>query len=202
MFCLVFSLTGFFSLFGSPLILESRYQLSRLFNKNQSSFTSQKKDIFGTYLKDKVNLADSQEFSLIIPHLNIKAKINKAIDIADSNAWQSALKTGVAHAQGSSLPDQSGSIYIFGHSTDYPWNINQFNALLYSLKDLAIDDIIAITYQGLIYEYRTIDKQVVESDNLQYLEPTDKNRLVLQTCWPPGTTWKRLVVTAIPVNDY
>jgi len=100
------------------------------------------------------------------------------------------------------LPDQSGTIYIFGHSTDYPWNVSHYSAYFYPLRYLEEGEEIIIIYQGKNFLYQVKEKKVAEAGELEYLLSSDKeNRLVLQTCWPPGTTWKRLIIVASPIEE-
>jgi LPXTG-site transpeptidase (sortase) family protein len=156
---------------------------------------------FGLYLNKSLDWETLNDFKLIIPKLDLNADVSPSIDLLNPKSWQSALKKGLAHAQNSSLPNQPGTTYIFGHSTDYPWNIQTYNALLYSLNDLELNDQIFISYQKEPYRYRVTDKQVIKADDLSYLNSNNQNRLVLQTCWPPGTTLKRLVVVATSVDN-
>ena len=105
----------------------------------------------------------------------------------------------MAHASGTYLPGENGSIYIFGHSTNYLWNLTNFQSVFYLLKELEAGDEINIFYQGERYTYQVTEKKNVSPTNLDYLQPTlDKEKVVLQTCWPPGTTWRRLLVLAEP----
>jgi sortase A len=138
-------------------------------------------------------------FSLIIPKLGINAKVESSVDPTNPKEYDLALKNGVAHAQGTSFPDQPGTIYIFGHSTDYPWNIARYNALLYPLKYIEKEDEIVVIYHQKSYFYQVEEKKIAEANELDYLTSQEgEKKLVLQTCWPPGTTWKRLIVIAIP----
>jgi len=75
-------------------------------------------------------------FSLIIPQININTKVIPSVNLADKNAVKEALKTGVVQAKGGAFPGQKGTTYIFGHSTDSLWNIKLYNAIFYSLKDV------------------------------------------------------------------
>lgn len=143
----------------------------------------------------------TQEFVLRIPRLEIEAKVEPSVDIANPQTYQEALELGVAHAKGTALPDEPGSVYIFGHSTDFPWNIKEYHAFFYRLKDVAVGDKISIAYHGESFEYQIQERKVVTADDLDYLlSKSGQNRLVLQTCWPPGTTWKRLIVLAKPIK--
>jgi len=138
-------------------------------------------------------------FSLIIPKLGINAKIESSVDPANPKEYELALRNGVAHAKGTSFPDQPGTVYIFGHSTDYPWNIVRYNALLYPLRYINEEDEIVVIYEEKSFVYQVKEKRIAEPDELGYLTSQDgEKKLVLQTCWPPGTTWKRLIVIAFP----
>lgn len=177
------------------IFLETRYRLSK------TSSISQKHSLFGELLwleqKGVISPADWQ-FSLIIPKVGLNTKVISEVDAANEAAYKEALKKGLAHAKGSSFPDQEGMVYIFGHSTDFAWNVPTYNALFYLLGKLKEGDEVAIFYQGRHYVYQVSQKEVVTPDDLSSLENFGEKRLVLSTCWPPGTTWQRLIVTALP----
>jgi sortase A len=152
------------------------------------------------WLEEKGILSpDNWDFSIIIPKLGINAKVVSSVNPADKEEYETALKTGVAHAEGTSFPGEQGLIYIFGHSTDYPWNIARYNALFYPLRYLGGDEEIILVYQGKNYLYQVEEKRITEANELEYLiAQEEEKKLVLQTCWPPGTTFKRLIVIATP----
>lgn len=134
-------------------------------------------------------------FSLIIPKISLNTEVFPNIDPANKDEYLSVLKKGVAHAKLTALPGEEGLVYIFGHSTDYPWNIKEYNALFYSIKDLKEGDKIIILYKNKAYIYKTLYQKIIDDNNLIYLNAkTNAKMVVLQTCWPPGTTWKRLIV--------
>ena len=57
-------------------------------------------------------------------------------------------------------------------------------------------------YKGKRYDYQVFDKKVVEATDVQYL--TDKSKepiLTLQTCDPPGSSLRRLIITAKLIED-
>jgi len=56
---------------------------------------------------------------------------------------------------------------------------------------------VELVYQGRLYKYEVAEKEVVSATDTKYLVPqTVSEKLIMQTCYPPGTTWKRLVVVA------
>jgi len=138
-------------------------------------------------------------FSIVIPKIAANARIVENVNPADESEYLKQLKFGVAHAAGTYLPGQNGHIFLFAHSTDYVWNISTYNAVFYLLYKLDAGDEVDIFYEGKRHVYLVTDKKVVEPTDVQYLtNKTESEALTLQTCWPPGTTLKRLLVFAIP----
>lgn len=143
----------------------------------------------------------SSEFGIVIPKIMANVAVTPNVNPSDANIYQSVLRQsgGVAHAAGSALPDEDGTVYIFGHSTDSNINVARFNAVFYLLRKLEANDSILVYFQGQEYRYRVKYKKVVEPTDLSDItDVSSPRRLVLQTCWPPGTTWKRLLIVAEP----
>lgn len=198
--CLALSFCGFI-LFLSPILsAEIKYRLNQTSSQPGSTISG-----FGQILwLDKKGIISPADwnFSLIIPTIGINTKVENSVDPNNDKEYEIALKSGVAHAKGTSFPNQSGTVFIFGHSTDYPWNISRYNAYFYPLKYLKEGEEVIIVYKGKTFLYQIVEKNVVEASDLESLVSKDgEKRLVLQTCWPPGTTWKRLVVVASPKEE-
>lgn len=139
-------------------------------------------------------------FSVDFPRLNISSRIIPNVDPGSATDYEASLKLGVAHAKGTGLPDDTSenkTIYLFAHSTNAAFNIQRYNAQFYALKDSIAGDSINVRYWGQDYEYIVEEIKIVDANDTTYLQPqTDRELLILQTCYPPGTTWKRLVVIA------
>jgi len=136
-------------------------------------------------------------FSIVIPKIYASAKVFSDIDSQDPAVYLPALKKGVAQALGSDKPGDGGNVYIFAHSTDTFYNVSRYNAIFYLIGKLNHGDKINIYYNQNRYVYSVIDKRVVNPDDFQYLSRNyGQNTLVLQTCYPPGTTLKRLIVVS------
>ena len=114
----------------------------------------------------------------------------------DPREYQRKLAEGVAHARGSALPGEAGDIFLFAHSGANFEEALRFNAVFYLLNKLESGDEIFVYYAGQKYAYRVAEKKFASPEELSYNNPSEDPRLILMTCWPPGTTWKRLVVTA------
>ncbi len=138
------------------------------------------------------------DFSIVIPKIEAKAPIIANVDPTSSILYLPALKKGVAHAVGTALPGQIGNTYLFAHSTDAFYNVATYNAVFYLIGKLSSGDEVDIYYKGKKIRYEVYEKKVVEPDSSEYLEPLidGEKTLTLQTCYPPGTTLKRLVVLA------
>lgn len=56
-------------------------------------------------------------------------------------------------------------------------------------------DEILLYYNKEKFKYQVTDKKIVDASEVKYLTGTgDKKTITLMTCWPPGTTLKRLIV--------
>jgi len=144
----------------------------------------------------------NQDFSLVIPAIGVNAPVVAHVDPANADAYKAALLTGVAQASTSVLPDANGTVYLFSHSTNYDWFVKDLNAVFYLLKNLKEGDLIVLIYKGKQYTYRLRETRVVAPSEISYLVPQmGKKSLILQTCWPPGSTTQRLLVLADFVQE-
>lgn len=150
----------------------------------------------------EVLVPEDPEFSIVVPKIGANAKILPNIDAADEKAYLDALNKGVAHTYGTAFPGEGGHIFLFAHSTDYFWNVGTYNAIFYLLNKLEVNDEVNLFYKKQKYVYKVIGKEVVDPSQVQYItRKTNKEFLTLQTCWPPGTTLRRLLVFATRVAE-
>ena len=153
---------------------------------------------FRQITKVKPNLEPiNTDFSIVIPKIAAVAPIVDNVDPFDSKKYLPALYQGVAHALGSAYPGETGNVYLFAHSTDAFYNVGTYNAVFYLIGKLEKNDEVKIYYNNIEYSYRVTEKKVVNANDSHYLiQKTNEKILTLQTCYPPGTTLKRLVVIA------
>ncbi len=145
----------------------------------------------------EVLIPDDPQFSVVIPKIGANARILPNVDASDKDAYLSALQKGVAHTLGTTFPAEGGHIFLFAHSTDYFWNVGSYNAVFYLLYKLEKGDEIDLFYKGQRHVYQVVGSQIVDPSQVEYLtRKSNKEFLTLQTCWPPGTTLKRLLVFA------
>lgn len=138
----------------------------------------------------------NRDFSLIIPKIGVNAAVLPAVNPAKPGDYLAALKKGIAHASTSYFPGE-GTTYLFSHSTNYDWFVGDLNAVFYHLKNLSEGDLIVVFYRGKQFTYRLTEKKVVAPSEISYLVgAAGDKRLILQTCWPPGSTLERLLIFA------
>jgi len=147
------------------------------------------------------DVKDNSKFWIQIPKIQARADIVANVSAADSKEYLKVLEQDViAQASGTALPGAGNgkSTYLFAHSSQQGLSMVRNNAVFYLLGELNNGDVIFVNYQGKIYTYQVYRQAVVSASEVQYLsysEP-DKEVLILQTCWPLGTDWKRLLVFA------
>ena len=154
----------------------------------------------GSALRDVPNWQPpNPAYSLYIPKIRAKSQVIGNVPVADEKAYLEALKRGVAEAAGLSHPGQPGTTYLFAHSTDSPLNFARYNAVFYLLDKLEAGDWVEVVYQNKLLRYKVVQVQILEANDTRYLTTGSPDEiLVLQTCYPPGTSWRRLVVVAKP----
>lgn len=150
--------------------------------------------------QEQIMASPSDGYVLTIPSLSIQAPVIEAVDPFNRVAYILALQNGVAQAKGTALPGETGTQYLFAHSSDAPWRISRYNTAFFRLNRIKSGDEIQIDYQGNRYAYRVNEIKTVWPREVKYLKDTTKNQLILQTCTPIGTDLKRLLVFAEPIK--
>lgn len=151
--------------------------------------------LFPPKIDEKIN---EKGYYIQIPKIRAQAPIVTNVDPFDEKEYQSKLTSGVAHAKGTSLPNGEGSSFLFAHSSDVPWRISRYNTVFLRLSELKIGDDIYVFKDGKKIAYKVFAKKEVWPNEVKYLENKGKNQLILQTCVPIGTAFKRLLVFAEP----
>lgn len=215
-FLMLFAIFGVFATFGPALKEEVRFRIGEVRGirhrvadvhprgeekprGGESLFASL------TSSKEQVLIPKDTNFSILIPKIGANAKVFPNVDPSDEDAFLPLLQEGVAHARGTVLPGMKGNIYLFAHSVDTFWNVGRYNAVFYLLKDLTSQDDVVVFFENRRYNYKVVESKVLEASDVSYLVKShpsagsgQEEQLILQTCWPPGTTWKRLVIIAGP----
>ncbi len=182
---------GWLCIFAAFLILGLTY-----YPILREEFSYRYRQVLGNQKSADITPIDS-DFGIVIPKLGANARIIANVDAFDSRAYQAALARGVAHARGTVYPGQVGNMFLFSHSSVDFYRATQFNSVFYLLNKLEAGDQIEVYYQNVKYVYQVKDKKIVEGSAVSYLSARGNEKmLTLMTCWPPGTSLRRLMVFA------
>lgn len=220
-FLILFMIFGFFATFGPALFYEISYRVEKAKGftykvvdaKEQSEFGKLLEkyknsapvapDVFGTLISknnQKILIPPDINFSIVIPKIGAAQAVASNVDPANEKEYLEVLKSSIAHAKGTAFPGMDGTTYLFAHSADNFWNVGRYNAVFYLLKEMESEDDIYVYFQGKRHNYKVYDKKIIDSNDSHYVNSNigQGEILILQTCWPPGTAWKRLLIFAKP----
>ncbi len=182
------------------VFVEIKYQFKSFF---QSIGFSDLKSVFVPNFSEMTivgNASKNKDYGIIIPKLGLDEKVIFNVDPNNEDQYRAALKMGIAHASSTSYPDENGLGYYFAHSSS-PGFKTQYNAVFYLLDKLEEGDAVYIWNERKRYHYLVSEKMIKEPSDTAFLyQSYDSETIVLQTCWPPGTTQKRLLIFAKRVN--
>lgn len=163
-----------------------------------------------------ISRSSAASFS-ITPYENriIIPKLGKNIPLVDvdhsmnakygemQNIFMDELKKGVVRYPGTARPGEVGNTFIFGHSSNYPWVISEYNEVFALLNTLTTGDDIIVYYDQKKYTYRVTDRATVDPGDTKVLSARDpkKKEISLMTCWPVGTTLERYIIFGELVNN-
>jgi len=198
-FLVLFGIFGVSATFGPALYEEAKFRIDQL-QGVEYVVPSQLGGLVALSANQRVLNAKDPFFSILIPKIGASAKVIPNVDSTSETEYRAALEKGVAHAKGSVFPGLKGTTYLFSHSTDSFWNVGRYNAIFYLLKDLSPGDDVIIFFLNQRFNYTVKKTEIIDPDQVDLLVHAQQSQeqLVLQTCWPPGTTWKRLIVIAEP----
>ena len=203
-FLLLFALFGIGATIGPALYYEARFQVDNLTGTKYVVSDSTAPSQFGKIAtNEKVLIPPDPYFSIVIPKIGAAAKVIINVDPTNPSDYLAALKEGVAHAKGTVFPGMQGTSFYFSHSTDSFWDVGRYNAVFYLLKDMQIGDDVYIYFKTQRYNYKVTQTEIINPEDVSLLvnaQNDTEEKVVLQTCWPPGTTWKRFIVIAKPVK--
>lgn len=137
-----------------------------------------------------------KRFGLQIDKLGIIVPVVQDVDGKNKAEYNQSLQEGVAHYKGTALPGEGKNVFIFGHSSSdtVPGELGKIFA---KINDLEKGDKLKIYFREKEFLYDFSEKYIVEKTDDSVLNKTDQETLTLMTCWPLGTTDKRLIIRAV-----
>jgi LPXTG-site transpeptidase (sortase) family protein len=131
--------------------------------------------------------------TLTIPKINVSAPIIFEPSIAEADV-QKALESGVVHYGNTARPGEVGNSVLFGHSSNDWDKPGDYKFIFVLLEKLAVGDTYTIDYEGTRYEYQIYERRIILPTEVSVVAPTPTATSTLISCWPTGTTQKRLIV--------
>ena len=148
--------------------------------------------------KDPVPLPNRA--TLVIDTLGVRAPLVFGTP-DDTDLLYSALEEGVVHYSSTAKPGEDGVSIVLGHSSAYPWYDGDYGAVFALLSRLKPGDRFYIQYEdNRSYFYEMKDSLVFNpfssDERLSAMERSPGNNLILISCYPVGTNYRRIAVRA------
>jgi sortase A len=148
------------------------------------------------------NVAPTATPEVIIPKINVQIPTDFTQNSTDESVIENALENGVVHYPTTAMPGQNGNAAFFGHSSNNIFNKGKYKFAFVLLHTLVKGDTFYLTYNGKVYAYKVIDRQIVPPSDVGVLGPVQGQTATatLITCDPPGTSLNRLVVVGQQIS--
>lgn len=148
------------------------------------------------------NVAPATSPEVIIPKINVEIPVNYNETSTDENAIENDLQDGVVHYPTTALPGQTGNAAFFGHSSNNIFNKGKYKFAFVLLHTLVPGDTFYLAYNGKMYVYKVITRNIVDPSDVSVLNPVPGQTATatLITCDPPGTSLHRLVVVGQQIS--
>lgn len=195
--CIGLGMVGLVMIFGPVAQAESTYRAKQVLSLTERFEGRGIGALVPQFSFDLVRGEIAEGYGIVIPKLYIQEQVVANVDPTDRAVYLPALKQGIAHAAGSAYPGDEGLGYYFAHSSGLDAPIHGGRAVFYLLGKLEMGDEVRLYRDSKRYTYRVVDSRVVEATEVGFLSAEyERETIVLQTCWPVGTSSKRLLVTA------
>lgn len=112
------------------------------------------------------------------------------------------LHQGIGHLF--SYPGEAGTTLLYGHSSNWPWDVSGFARIFREINRLEMGEKIFLTHGGKLFVYRVTAKETIPAADIAALQSTndEQNELILYTCWPPDDSSLRYIVRAELIETY
>ncbi len=149
------------------------------------------------------NILSINEINVQVP---IVSDFNKSFDELIKWDFQNELTNWVALFPWTGEPWSKGKhTLIFWHSSSEYRKHNEFGTVFAKLNNVEIGETFTVSRKGNLHTYKVIDKQIISPKDIATVyekrNNTGKtNYLSLLACYPPGSTNKRVIVSAIELD--
>jgi LPXTG-site transpeptidase (sortase) family protein len=142
--------------------------------------------------------------TLVIDSIGVRAPIVFNVP-NDNDRIYDELENGVVHYVDTAKPGLPGVSVILGHSSAYPWYKGDYGAVFALLSKLNPGDRFYVQYSDnrtFVYEMRdsVIFNPFENDERLNALEQAPGSTMLLISCYPVGTNYKRIAIQAALVQ--
>lgn len=178
---------------GSAEVDKELIAAKQMIEENKELTAGKQKSVEGS--------AKGEEETDLLPDFQLEVGDNAGVIEIDSvkieapiisGTDEGSLRKGVGHMPSTKLPGQNDQILLAGHR----------DTVFEPLEGIKEDDLIKITMPYGTYEYRVIGTDVVKGSDTSIIQSSDKEELVLVTCYPFqlfGAASDRFIVYAVPL---
>ncbi len=141
---------------------------------------------------------------LVIDRIGVNAPI--VFNVPNNNDLiYNSLENGVVHYSVTAKPGTPGTSIILGHSSAYPWYRGDYGAVFALLSKLNPGDRFYVQYSDdrvFVYQVKQsiVFNPFANDGQLTAIENQPGNFLILVSCYPVGTNYKRIAVQAEQVQ--
>ncbi len=148
------------------------------------------------------SVAPTSSPEVIIPKINVEIPVKYGGTSTDESVIENDLESGVVHYPTTTVPGQNGNAVFFGHSSNNIFNKGKYKFAFVLLHTLVPGDTFYLTYNGKVYVYKVLTRNIVDPSNVSVLNPVPGQNATatLITCDPPGTSLRRLIVVGQQVS--
>jgi len=142
----------------------------------------------------------SNQATIKIQRLGVTAPI--VFDVgSDLKDVYNNLENGTVHYSSSPKPGAKGASVILGHSSAYPWYKGAYGSVFALLGKLNPGDVISIEYSNgqkftFLVKQSILFSPFTDDSRLTEIEKSSSSSIVLVSCWPIGTDYKRIAIHA------
>ncbi|SRR6266498_2353553 len=141
---------------------------------------------------------------LVIDSIGIDVPIIFGVSTEENTIYKN-LEKGVVHYSTTVKPGELGTALILGHSSAYPWYKGKYGSVFALLGKLKPGDKFYVQYKDkrlFVYEVKrtVVFNPFGDGLILDQLESNPKPNLILVSCWPVGTAYRRIAIQAEPVG--
>ena len=183
-------------IFGMLFVIMNFENFSHSLQYTLEQILPRRIEVIGEAAMTKISQAKPkpQVDSILIPKTGISAPIVLPKSENEKDILL-ALKKGVVFYPSFSRPGEKGMTVISGHSSPHLLYRGEYNTVFSLLGKLTKGDEIIIYYKNNKYIYKVTNQYTVLPEK-ELREQTERSLLLLITCWPPGTDFKRIVIEA------